>query len=169
VSDLDHDPTAIDIYSDPLRQTMRGIAVHGNTPFEVPYMTHVVGNLWTGGCAQGLVVPKHIEHLVSLYPWEEYRAKHTLKSKLTVRMYDSNDLPNPLEVESVAAWVAGRMHAGPTLLHCQAGLNRSALIAVATLTLWGYSAADAIALLREKRSPAVLCNKTFETWLLTEL
>jgi protein-tyrosine phosphatase len=46
-------------------------------------------------------------------------------------------------------------------------LNRSALVAGMALILDGWKPADAIALLREKRSPAVLCNPAFEQWLLS--
>jgi len=54
---------------------------------------------------------------------------------------------------------------GPTLVHCQAGLNRSSLVAARALVLGGMTADDAIALIREKRSPACLCNPAFERWL----
>lgn len=166
---LQNDPTAIDIWTDPLTQRMRGTAFHGNTPFDVPYISHIVDNLHVGGCARDLVLPRHIEHVISLYPWERYRREHDLKSELAVRMYDSNDEPDPYQVEAIASWVVTCMQNGPTLVHCQAGLNRSNLIAASALTLKGYSVEDAIALLREKRSPAVLCNATFEAWLHREM
>jgi protein-tyrosine phosphatase len=64
--------------------------------------------------------------------------------------------------------VADRLRQGHTVLvHCQAGLNRSNLIAaLALMRLTGCDAAAAIALLREKRSPLVLCNEAFEQYLL---
>lgn len=164
-----NDPTAIDIFADPQKQTMRGVAIHGNTPFEVPYISHIVDDLWTGGCARDLVLPRHIKHVISLYPWERYRQDHDLDSTLSVRMYDSDDEPDPHQVEAIASWVAQCMSNGPTLVHCQAGLNRSALIAASALTLKGYTVEDAIKLLRDQRSPAVLCNQTFEAWLHREM
>jgi len=56
---------------------------------------------------------------------------------------------------------------GVTLVHCQAGINRSGLVTALALVEEGMKAVDAIALLRAKRSPAVLCNRAFEQWLLT--
>lgn len=62
--------------------------------------------------------------------------------------------------------VARRLSEGQVcLIHCQAGLNRSGLLAARTLMKRGHTADEAIALLREKRSPLVLCNDAFENWL----
>lgn len=83
-------------------------------------------------------------------------------------MYDSSD-QGFAQVDAIAAWVNVCRKDGPTLVHCQAGLNRSGLVAARALTLDGMNAADAIALLREKRSPAVLCNRSFESWLTADI
>lgn len=58
------------------------------------------------------------------------------------------------------------VHGARVLVRCQAGLNRSALCAVLLLRKHGYSSAEAIALLRGKRSSWVLCNPDFEEYLL---
>jgi protein-tyrosine phosphatase len=55
---------------------------------------------------------------------------------------------------------------GPTLVHCQAGLNRSGLICALALVADGCAPADAITLLRERRCSAVLCNEAFERYVL---
>ena len=47
------------------------------------------------------------------------------------------------------------------LLRCQGGKNRSGLVAASVLMREGYSADDAIDLLREKRSQDVLFNEHF--------
>ena len=160
------DPTRIDIDFDPREQRMRGRAYHGNTPFDVPYISQITDDLWTGGCTDGLVLPPEIAHVVSLYPWEAYTIKHELRSLLSVRMYDSEDQGFE-QVNAIAAWVNVCRRDGPTLVHCQAGLNRSGLVAARALTLDGMSGSEAISLLREKRSPAVLCNRAFELWITT--
>lgn len=161
------DPTRIDISFDPRERRMRGYARHGNTPFDVPFVSQITDDLWTGGCEDCLVLPANIAHVVSLYPWETYRVEHEIRSVLSVVMYDSAD-QGFAQVNAIAAWVNVCRHSGPTLVHCQAGLNRSALVAARALMLRdGLSGAQAIALLREKRSPAVLCNRTFEAWLKT--
>jgi protein-tyrosine phosphatase len=158
------DPTWIPVHVDPRERRMRGVAAHGNTPFDVPFISNIEGNLWQGGCQNGLVLPKNIEHVVSLYPWEQYEVTHDLKSSLTVRMYDSTDQGYE-QVDAIAAWVVSCLADGPTLVHCQAGLNRSSLIAGRALTVLGRTGQEAIALLREKRSPACLCNPRFEEWI----
>jgi protein-tyrosine phosphatase len=160
-----NDPTHIDIKFDPREQRMSGVAYHGNTPFDVPYISQITDTLWVGGCTDGLILPHHIEHVVSLYPWEQYTVRHEIKSVLSVRMYDSLDQAMG-QVEGIADWVNVCRAAGTTLVHCQAGLNRSNLVAATALIRGGMAATDAVALLREKRSPAVLCNGAFEEWLL---
>lgn len=145
---------------------MSGIAVHGNTPFDVPYVSQITDTLWTGGCMDGLVLPPEIEHVVSLYPWEGYRLTRQLQTNLQVRMYDSTDGPDPEQVEMIARWVNVCRKSGPVLVHCQAGLNRSNMVAATALILGGMPPKMAVALLRKKRSPAVLCNPTFEAFVL---
>jgi len=154
------DPTRIDIALDPREQRMSGIATHGRTWFDVPYISQIDETLWVGGCADGLILPTEIEHVVSLYPWEAYRAHHEVKSVLSVRMYDSLE-QGTAQVPAIAAWVNVCRADGPTLVHCQAGLNRSNLVAATALILGGMAPSDAVALLREKRSPACLCNPAF--------
>ena len=74
---------------------------------------------------------------------------------------------SPEFILNLAAEVNELCEQGPTLVHCQAGLNRSSLIAAVALILAGVvdSGAEAAALLRERRSPACLCNQSFERWL----
>lgn len=158
------DPTGIKITLDPTVQRMSGIAAHGNTPFDVPYISKIHENLWQGGCKNGLMLPKFIRHLVSLYPWESYRVKHDLDTRLSVRAYDSLDQATD-QIDSVARWVNEMSRSGPVLVHCQAGLNRSSLVMARALMLEGWTADMAISWIREKRSPACLCNPAFEAWL----
>lgn len=164
---MSNDPTAINIQFDPTVQRMVGIARHGNTPFDVPYISQIAHNLWQGGCTNGLILPKHINHLVSLYPWESYTVQHELDSSLVVRMYDSEEQAFE-QVSAIAAWVNVSRESGPVLVHCQAGLNRSSLVVAKALMLGGKTADEAISLIRTSRSPACLCNPAFEKWLRNE-
>lgn len=150
---------------DPLELRFSGVAAHGNTPFDVPWISQIDERLYVGGCQNGLPLPGEIDHVVSLYPWESYRQTRELKSWLAVRMYDSVDQAFG-EVRAIAEWVNACRKSGPTLVHCQAGLNRSNLIAATALILAGAEPPAAIAELRARRSPAVLCNPAFERWLL---
>lgn len=163
------DPTWIPIEFDPCEQRMRGVAFHGDTPFDVPYLSEITEGFYQGGCKNGLVLPENIEHLVSLYPWEQYNVTHDLDSRLEVRMYDSVDNgPDMVEVERIADWVNACRRQGPTLVHCQAGLNRSGLIAAIALLRDGEDRTprEAIDLLRSSRSTAVLCNPAFENMVM---
>lgn len=163
------DPTAIDIATDPTTRRMKGVAFHGNTPFDVPFISEVGDNLWQGGCETGLLLPGNIRHVVSLYPWERYRIKknrNIILSELYVEMFDSED-QGVEQVEAIARWVNECRQSGPVLVHCQAGLNRSSLVAARALFLSGSGGCmldgdEIVAHLRAARSPAALCNPAFE-------
>lgn len=150
---------------DPREKRMKGIARHGDTPFDVPFISEIAENLWQGGCKNGLILPEFIDHVVSLYPWEEYDTQRELLTNLQIAMFDSEDQTFE-ELDSIARWINEKRKTGVVLVHCQAGLNRSSLVACRALMLEGMTAKQAIALIREKRSPACLCNKAFERHLL---
>lgn len=159
------DPTRIEIMTDPTQRRMRGVAFHGDTPFDVPYISEIAPGLWQGGCEDGMILPDFIAAIVSLYPWEQYTVSHELASATTVRMYDSLDQATDI-VDGLAAWVLTLWKGGLTVLvHCQAGLNRSSLVVARALMLDGMTADEAISTLRTKRSSACLCNGAFEEWL----
>lgn len=132
---------------------------------------------WTtfgrGGCERGLILPEEIKHVVSLYKWERYKVNHDLLSFTEITAYDSDDGDSlggmsVRQVLDLAAKVNKCRSEAPTLVHCQAGLNRSSLIAATALVLNDdvSSGAEAVALLRKQRSPAVLSNQAFESWLI---
>ena len=147
---------------------IEGIAREGNMPFECPLITPVLENLWQGGCRDGVSLQGHFKHIISLYPWERYNPDCELDSFTEVRLYDGPTVPNEKQLFSLAQWInICRVH-GPTLVHCQAGLNRSGLLTGLALVLSGMEPHEAIAKLRVGRSPAVLCNKQFEDWLLRQ-
>jgi protein-tyrosine phosphatase len=112
-----------------------------------------------------MILPSFIKQLVSLYPWEAYTVNHDLDTALEVTMYDSEEQAFD-QVDTIAAWINECRATGPVLVHCQAGLNRSSLVAARALVLEGMQPAEAIALIRAKRSSACLCNPAFERWLL---
>lgn len=158
------DHTKIPIEFDPQIQRMKGQTYHGSVKFDVPFMTQIADNLWQGGCADGLILPSHINFVVSLYPWERYTINHKTRGEHYVRMYDD---PNQAtdQIEDIAKLVNRWRKKGQVLVHCQAGLNRSSLVVAKALMLEGMTADDAINLIRTKRSPACLCNDGFERYL----
>lgn len=151
---------------DPLVRRMRGVAYHGNTPFDVPFISEILPGFYQGGCEQGLLLPAHIEHVISLYKWERYIQHENVKTFHEVTMYDSSDGPDHDNIVELATLVNECRKQGNTLVHCQAGLNRSGLVAGAALVMSGMTGQEAIDTLRTSRSPAVLCNRTFADWLL---
>jgi protein-tyrosine phosphatase len=144
---------------------IEGIAREGNTPFSCPLITPVKGNLWQGGCENGINLRGHFKHIISLYPWERFNPGCDLDSFTEVRLYDGPQVPDEAQLYSLARWINLCKQHGRTLVHCQAGLNRSGLLAGLSLVLDGMAANDAITLLRAGRTPAVLCNPKFATWL----
>ena len=60
-------------------------------PFNVPLISEIDHNLWQGGCEQGLILPRLVKHLVSLYSWERFTVRRELNSVLVARMYDSEN------------------------------------------------------------------------------
>lgn len=147
---------------------IEGIAREGHTPFSCPLITPITDNLWQGGCINGVNLQGYFKHIVSLYPWERYTPGGPLDSFVEVRLYDGPTVPNVAQLYQLANWINLCKAHGRTLVHCQAGLNRSGLLAGLSLVLDGMNAHSAIHLMREKRSPAVLCNKVFEHWLIAE-
>ncbi len=86
---------------------------------------------------------------------------------LHLRFDDSETIPQPTLLKAAAQLVNRLRAGGPVYLHCRFGLNRSALIAARCLILAGAEPAAAIAQLRERRDPRVLCNKDFAGYLQT--
>lgn len=148
-------------------ERIEGITRLGHHEFSVPLISHIVGNLYVGGCIHGVPLPDGIRHVISLYTGQQYRPHDHQDSWLIVpNMMDAADEKiDDAFIWTLAAHVDRCCALAPTLVHCQAGLNRSNLVAAAALILHGHTPDAAISLLREKRSPAVLCNETFEAWL----
>jgi hypothetical protein len=127
-------------------------------------VSHIEGNLWIGACPESRL-PEFFTSVLNLYQSEPY-STHPTTVVRTQRMDDSDQLLDPEVLDDLADWVNEKRALGPTLVHCQAGLNRSALVAGLALVRSGVAPAEAIALLRQKRSADVLFNNAFERWLL---
>jgi predicted protein tyrosine phosphatase len=166
----------------------------GASYFEVPLFSQITDKLWTG-CSPSEFPDEleafgyeplmryspgiskchwlhdtEFQAIVNLYPWGQYvRPDNVLEEDyLEVEMSDSADTDDLLvRVAALSAWIVMTVdeEGKKTLVHCQAGLNRSALVAAAYLIRTGMSVDEAIQLLRDKRSPVVLCNSYFEKWL----
>lgn len=135
--------------------------------FSAPLISHIEDNLYVGGCINGVVLDDDWQTVVSLYKWERYRIGPNTE-RVEVTMYDAGEVPDVGQLHGLADVVSAALdRGGKVLVHCQAGLNRSNLVTALALIKRGRAPAEAIALLREKRSPVVLCNQAFEAWLLS--
>lgn len=142
----------------------QGMRRPGGGYFRCPLISHVEGNLWQGGFEIGVDLPDDFKYVVSLYKWYEYPLPEGCQ-RFTYTMYDDNGAPDAIAVDQIAEVVVDCVAKGKTLVHCQAGLNRSGLVAARALTLMGDTPDAAIAKLRASRCDMVLCNQAFETWL----
>lgn len=138
------------------------------TFYDVPVISEIFNGLWVGGIDDGLVLPTSITDVISLHDHSAYTINHDLRSHLYMKMVDSPDQELHF-LKGLSRWILSRYYSGGTVLvHCHMGLNRSNVAVAAALMVSGYRAEDAINLLREKRSPASLCNTHFERYLRQE-
>ena len=71
-----------------------------------------------------------------------------------------------LKIRELAEWLQSEWKSGRKCLsRCAAGWNRSGIILALVLMREGYTADQAIVLIREKRSPNALNNIDFVIWL----
>lgn len=137
--------------------------------------TEVLPGLWQGGTddfdtvadsrspyvTNAAITPAHFDAVVTLYAWA--RPVDWEVEELRWGFYDSQELPEWEKLAAAVNWAYTRWQNGErVLIRCQAGLNRSGLITALVLIRHGWSADSAIQLLRDTRSPWVLCNRDFE-------
>lgn len=136
--------------------------------FSCPLITQVAGNLWQGGCRDGVRLPHDFRYVISLYPWERYTLGPNTE-RVEIEMLDGAQVPDEKQLYEIATQVNVLAQEGKTLVHCQAGLNRSGLVTGLALLLAGVgNAEECIALMRLQRCDMVLCNGHFEHWLLQQ-
>jgi len=138
--------------------------------------TEVMPRLWIGGTAdedmigmpeiEPQITKDSFDTVVTLHAWSnpvdwQVRELRQAFHDGEVTDIDVDDL-RFLVANVYADWQAGKR----ILVRCLAGLNRSALVVTLVMIAAGYSAIDAIELIREKRSRWVMHNPEFERWLL---
>ena len=122
--------------------------------------------LWQGGWPGYRVnrLPSLFRYVVNIYGREGYDIDPGVEM-IVRRWHDNSILPDHIELEQTAKFINESRAKGPTLVHCEGGWNRSGLVTALALIRSGMTADEAITLLRTKRSPSVLFNPYFETWL----
>lgn len=156
--------------TDALKLRWSGVALHGPTPFDTTLISKIQPGLYLGGVKPRVPLPAEIEYVVSLYGGAAYGWHPNVRGAFIITdLADDALSPQGLRQIDLAADVALTFRdLGPTLIHCQAGLNRSSLVMARMFTKAGMPAQEALDLIREKRSPACLCNPYFEDWLLAQ-
>ena len=164
-----------------LIDTSAGYApAHEIDNWDFPLHSEILPGLWVGGTddmdtieySGNLHAPKEItkkefDAVVTLYAWAN--PVDWMVEELRFGFYDSDvDHIDKEALDSAANFALAKWQAGKkVLIRCQAGLNRSGLTAALVLMQSGYTADEAITLLRDKRSKYVLCNGEFEAFLRT--
>lgn len=130
----------------------------------MPECSQITDTLYLGAIPKDIQQYKYVFNLSG-------KAAYYISCNQRVMICPFNDcdlVPDEEMLYEIANHVSAAGKKGKTLVHCAAGINRSALILALSLIIDGMKPADAIALLREKRGDIILYNKTFENWLLQQ-
>jgi protein-tyrosine phosphatase len=143
-----------------------GITQRGGAMVRIPAWT-VIGDHLILGAHPADTMPPDVDVIANVDSFRFYDVPDGV-IYLHFAYWDTDVVPNATELDIVATFLNDLRAAGKTVLvHCRLGLNRSALLAGLMLIAEGYSAEDAIDLMRDLRSPHVLENGTFERYLLS--
>ena len=147
--------------------------------WDFPLWSEILPGLWLGGTDDDdtietgvdtykprMITKDDFDTVVTLYSWAQ--PVDWLVEEVRYGFYDS-DISHIdfAAVERAAdfayqAWKSGKR----VLIRCQAGINRSSLVMAHVLMKDKYTAREAIDLMREKRSKAVLLNRHFVDYLV---
>jgi len=160
----------MDAVADFSSERIEGMTAIGHMRFSAPLFTQITPFLWMGGSPDTYTppsLPPSLDAILNLYVWAKYKVPSGVEYKEET-MYDTSEgSPDSGNAWALAAWAFKRVKSGrTTLIHCQAGLNRSGLITGMVMMLMGWTAEEAIAEMRKRRSNAVLINPAFEQFLL---
>ena len=141
------------------------------------FWSEIIENLWVGGTDDFDVVnvakklpnfgeAKMFDVVISLYAYSQPVGWNCKEIR-----YGFGDGPlspeDDKELDKIADWAHQEFMLEKKIgVRCMLGINRSAYVAAKVLRRLGYEPNEAIALIREKRSPYALNNKHFEAALL---
>lgn len=157
---------------------MRTRGSHRSAPEPGSPYDEIIGGLWMGGHlfsdpegrSHRVVVDRGFDLVVSLVD----RVDHGPPAGVDHRVVPIPDDPlTSAQLDAVvriATVTADAIRRGQAVLvRCHFGYNRSGLVVAQALVELGHEPADAIALIRDRRSPWALHNSHFEQYLLTGL
>jgi hypothetical protein len=108
-----------------------------------------------------LAQPAEFDSVVCMYGHANPAGYYVREQRFGIADAELDDESKP-EIRQLAHWLHSEWRMGKKVAaKCQAGWNRSGLIAALVLLQEGYSASEAIKLIRDKRSPNALCNPHF--------
>lgn len=137
-----------------------------------PLYSEILANLFMGGTEPSEIVkfpqrlsllgePREFDSVATFYayaqpmPWFVHEFRFGFEDARV-----SSEVEE--QVFAVAKWLHSEWKQGKKVLsRCEMGWNRSGLCLGFVLMLEGYSAEDAVSLIREKRSPDALSNRHF--------
>ena len=140
-------------------------------------MHEILPGLWQGGTLREQVIDREqllekyseatrpFDAVVTLYAWAAPVGYGVEERRFGFP--DGAIVPEYMaRIEALAQWAHDEWAAGRrVLVRCAGGMNRSGLVTALVLLRAGYSAAEAIALVRERRSPLALSNWEFVEYL----
>jgi len=160
------------------QDTSLGAAPQHKIDWDFPLWSEILNGLWLGGTDDFDTIdfeantfgPRYItkadfDTVVTLYAWA--RPVDWFVQEMRYGFYDDTaDNFGEKAVMQAAKFAHKSWKSGDkVLVRCQAGINRSGLVMGIVLMLEGFTADEAINMMREKRSNAVLINKSFEEYL----
>jgi hypothetical protein len=145
-----------------------------------PLWSEVLPGLWQGGTGDGediayghidttqQITEKDFDTVVTLYASALPPDWFVKEIRLGIYDSDMKDFVPEQLFDLVRVAHTDWKNKNRVLIRCQAGWNRSGLVMALVLMREGYTAEDAIALIRKERSQFALCNSDFEKFLLEE-
>jgi protein-tyrosine phosphatase len=144
---------------------------------EPALFNEIITNLFMGGTDDDDVIHQPMRHygarvdlpfdaIVTMYAWARPADWNIQEFRYAVE--DGSITKIDLNrLREAVLFGYNRLQSGDRILvRCQAGLNRSGLVTALIMMMHGYSAIDAIELIREKRHEDALFNESFANWLI---
>jgi len=108
-----------------------------------------------------LMGPYPFDSVVTMYGHARPLGYYVREQRFGIADAEIDPLSVP-EILQLADWLFSELKLGKTVAaRCQAGWNRSGLIVALVLLKDGFTAEEAISLIRDRRSPNALCNPHF--------
>lgn len=130
----------------------------------IPLISHIEGPFYVGGFRRGINLAHAFTTVMSCFWRGRYQTGEGVEH-LSHYFWDLPKTPDQDKVYRAAVALLEAAQAGPVLVHCAGGLNRSPLVLGQALIISGRTPGEAIDLMRAQRSTRVLNNEHFEEFL----